>query len=62
MRFILAAQLYWPIWLAFCAYRHPYLGMLVASIATAAAMALVWRLTFGSFRGMFGGKLPSRHP
>lgn len=58
MRFIMAAQTYWPIWIGFSAAGHTWLGMAVASAITAAVIALTWRLTWGTFRGMLGGDLP----
>ena len=48
MRYVAAAQLYWPIWLGFSAIGHTWIGMLVGSLIVIALWKLLWVFEFGN--------------
>lgn len=54
MRYIFAANTYWPVWLFMSSIGRPWLGILLGVIVAIAALALTWYLTWGDFKGLFG--------
>jgi len=42
MKYIIVANLYWPIWLVFAAFGHTWLGMLIGAVVVIALQRLFW--------------------
>jgi hypothetical protein len=49
MRYMIASQLYWPIWLVFKSYGHSLLGICAGAAFVFVACAVMWRLEFGTW-------------
>jgi len=51
MRYITAALLYWPVWLAFRYFEHSLIGILAGAIVVIAVWRLMWVMEFGNGDG-----------
>lgn len=50
MKFILAAQLFWPVWLGMSEVGHTYYGMLAGTLVVVGTWSWMWHREFGTWK------------